>query len=177
VLLWNLHPRAKPQRLEAGRTVLSVAFSPDGTTLAAGTDDGAILLWNLPAGTQLPQLLQTRLGQVYSVAFSPEGNTLAAGTYAGSVLLRDMTTGTQLGVLRGGIRNAVGGDPNQVHSVAFSPDGKTLAAGTEDGTVQLWNRVSSSGLEEQACSLVVNNLSKEDWDALAPGLKYVARVC
>jgi WD40 repeat protein len=69
----------------------SVAFSPDGTTLAAGITDGNVWMWNL-ADPALPALIATLTGpqgHVFSVAFSPSGRTLAAASSAGTVHLWD----------------------------------------------------------------------------------------
>src|SRR5262249_6250084 len=54
----------------------SVAFSPDGNTLAAGTVRG-IKLWDVKSGRDL-RVLQEPSGTVYSVAFSPDGRTMAS---------------------------------------------------------------------------------------------------
>ena len=107
----------------------SVAFSPDGTTLATGTADGMLQLWHVATKTKL-----TTLGEpdyiVDAVAFSPDGTTLAAGMGDGTVTLWDVATKTHTAILVAGYGAA--------SSVAFSPDGTTLAAGWGDGTVTLW---------------------------------------
>ncbi len=59
--------------------VLSVAYSPDGQTLASGCEDKTIKLWNVNTG----KLLQTLTGhshRVHSAAYSPDGQTLASGS-------------------------------------------------------------------------------------------------
>ncbi|MFM6472871.1 MAG: WD40 repeat domain-containing protein, partial [Dolichospermum sp.] len=59
--------------------VTSVAYSPDGQTVASGSRDSTIKLWNVKTG----KLLQTFKGHsswVYSVAYSPDGQTLASGS-------------------------------------------------------------------------------------------------
>ena len=60
------------------RGVESVAFSPDGQTLASGSFDGTIKLWNLASGQEL-RTLTGHTGSVWSVAISPDGLTLASG--------------------------------------------------------------------------------------------------
>ncbi|MFM6026615.1 MAG: hypothetical protein ACKPER_27480, partial [Dolichospermum sp.] len=60
--------------------VLSLAYSPDGQTLASGSDDKTIKLWNTRTGN----LLQTLTGHsdsVLSLAYSPDGQTLASGSW------------------------------------------------------------------------------------------------
>ena len=59
--------------------VRSVAFSPDGNTLASGSSDNTIKLWNLRRN-QVIATLTGHSNPVYSVAFSPDGNTLASGS-------------------------------------------------------------------------------------------------
>src|SRR5262249_5853050 len=66
--------------------VRSVAFSPDGKTLATGCDDGAARLWNAEDGTALGAVLQHR-GPVNRVAFSPDGRTVLTGSSDGPARL------------------------------------------------------------------------------------------
>jgi WD40 repeat protein len=124
----------------AGHTdnVWAVAFSPDGHTLASGSRDQTVRLWNVtdPAHpTPLGQPLTGHTNDVNAVAFSPDGHTLASGSRDHTVRLWNVTDPahpTPLG-------QPLTGHTDNVNAVAFSPDGHTLASGSFDHTVRLWN--------------------------------------
>jgi WD40 repeat protein len=71
--------------------VWALAFSPNGTTLAAGVTDGTVWLWNF-ADPDSPSLIATLTGpagHIFSVAFAPAGGQLAASSSDGTVHLWD----------------------------------------------------------------------------------------
>ena len=109
--------------------VYSVTFSPDGNTLASGSSDDTIRLWDVVTGTH-KGTLTGHTSLIRSIAFSPDGNTLASGSYDGTIRLWDTETGTNQRTFTGYTR--------LVRGIAFSPDGTTLVSGNEDGTVLLW---------------------------------------
>ena len=70
--------------------VFSVAFSPDGTTLASGSLDHTVKLWNVATGNNIATL-QGHTDWVRSVAFSPDGTTLASASFDNTVKLWDIS--------------------------------------------------------------------------------------
>ena len=118
--------------------VRSVAFNPNGSTLASGSGDGTIRLWDATTG-QHHYTLTGHTSEVRSVAFNPDGRTLASGSGGGTISLWDATTGQHLNAIT---TQDVFGHGELVNSVAFSPDGRTLASAVKSflsGIVHLWD--------------------------------------
>jgi eukaryotic-like serine/threonine-protein kinase len=110
--------------------VHSLAFSPDGETLAGGRHGGRITLWDLRKKDEKAPLIGHEK-RVNCIAYSPDGRFLASGSEDGTIRLWDMASGKQL------LKQAALGP---VISLAFSPDGGHLATATLDGRrAQLWN--------------------------------------
>ena len=122
----------------ATKSVESIAFSPDGHTLAVSSDD-EIVLWDPDTG--LPKFSLTGEGTFYKLLYSTDGKTLVARSHAyknryGIYLWNIDTTDIRKLVLR----HVITDHNRDVHSVSFSPDGETLATGHEY-LVRLWDPV------------------------------------
>ena len=110
--------------------VESVAFSPNGRTIASGSADKTLKVWDVNTGREI-RTLTGHTRRVESVAFSPDGSILASGSQDDTVKFWDVNTGREIRTLKG--------HAFDVTSVAFSPDGQTLASGSNDYTVKLWD--------------------------------------
>ncbi|MDV2997331.1 MAG: Tol-Pal system protein TolB [Chroococcidiopsis sp. SAG 2025] len=112
------------------RSVRSVAYSPDGKTIASGSRDNTIKLWDVARGNQITTL-SGHGGSVTSLAYSPDGKTIASGSVDNTIKLWDVARGNQITTLSG--------HGGSVTSLAYSPDGKTIASGSRDNTIKLWD--------------------------------------
>ncbi len=144
-----------------GAWVRSVAFSPDGTTLASGSSDGTAKLWDV-ASREAIATLYPRGYQVTSVDFSPDG-TILAGTGGGHIMLWDVASGEAVAAIRG--------DRHVPRNVVFSPDGTTLASGHSDGAVKLWDVASREAIAtlEGHSELIESVAFSPDGTTLASG--------
>jgi len=71
--------------------VQTIAFSPDSKTLASGSDDKTIVLWEVATRQPFGPPLTGHTLTVASVAFSPDGKTLASGSWDMTVILWDVS--------------------------------------------------------------------------------------
>src|SRR5260370_27918722 len=131
--------------------ITALAFAPDGQTLATGSRDHSICMWDAQSGrertgwsrvTDFLRVLglgkcdeELRGSFVYdnefrALAFAPDGRVLAPAT-GWRATLWDASSGRLLANLQGHAK--------MVSTVAFSPDGRTLATASRDGTVTFWD--------------------------------------
>jgi WD40 repeat protein len=140
IKLWSVSTGAELRSLYGHRNAVnSVAFSPDGKTLASGSADTTIRLWDVSTGRELRKIIG-HSASVSAVTFSPDGRLLASGSKAeeNAVKLWDLSSGTELRTLKG--------HSDSVRSVAFSPDGKTLVTASKDKTIRVWDVSTGSEL-------------------------------
>jgi len=179
--LWDLAaPGQRPATMKAtGGTVESLAFSPDGKTLAIGAAGngaaGTVQLWDVATRELITTVVTT--GAVSSLAFSPDGETLAFSAQnddprapdftIGTVQLWDVATGQQIG-------NAI--TSNGVVSLAFTRDAKTLTAGSLDfdqsAAAQQWDVTYLADPVSYLCAQAAGTLSRYQWTQDAQGLPY-----
>lgn len=133
--LWDMRAALEP-RPDEGHTdeVTSLAWSPDGKSLATGSVDRTVKVWDL--ATRKPRAtLRGHEDAVASVAYAPDGRALVSGGWDATVRLWDPATATE--------RARLAGHSGPVNAVAVSPDGRTIASGSggygDAGEVKLWD--------------------------------------
>jgi WD40 repeat protein len=129
VRLWDIEQRQERGRLLGPDLILTIAFSPDSTTLATGSCEGAVRFWDLTTGA-VRSAAGSHDGMVRCLAFSADGTALVSGGADDTVRLWDVASGAERAVCHG--------HTAWVNALAFAPDGRTLASGSHDKTIRLW---------------------------------------
>ncbi|CAE6485448.1 unnamed protein product [Rhizoctonia solani] len=119
------------------RGVTSVAFSPDGKSVASGSFDNTIRMWDALSPSQIGEPLTGHHDKIWSISYSALGNVIASGSWDKTIRLWDVNTHRQME-----------GHTEGVLSVAFSPDGKSLVSGSYDQTIRMWDAFSPSPIGE-----------------------------
>ncbi len=117
--------------------VISVAISPDRCTLASGSLDDRILIWDLNTGDRLGTLIGHK-NAVNSLAFSPDGRRLISASDDDSIKIWRLPSGELLRSLNGHSRD--------VNSIAVSPDGTFFVSGSEDRTIGVWQLTTGEAI-------------------------------
>lgn len=112
-----------------GDVIWSVALSPDAKTLASGSEDTTLKLWDIAGRAE--KITRRQSLSINAVAFSDEGKTLASASNDKTVAIWDVQTGNTNHTLKG--------HTDEVYTVAFSTDGQLLASGSKDRTIRLWD--------------------------------------
>ncbi len=126
---------------DSGNFFDSLAWSPNGHTLAVGTYRQGVLVWGLTVGYQRWPDRQVATW-IRHVAWSPDGSLLAGGGADGSVYVWDTAAGTLL--------HRLVGHQSTITSVAWSPNGAQLASGSSSqagGELFVWDAKQGARLQ------------------------------
>jgi serine/threonine protein kinase len=130
-LTGDLNPSPKARAVFMGNAgpVWSVAWSPDGQTVAMAIDDGTVKLWDTQAA-RVRTTLNAHQGPVWSIAMSRDGKHMATASDEGLIKVWDTHTSKEITEFK---------HRNAIRSIAFAPDGKRLVAGSRDGSLFIWD--------------------------------------
>ena len=118
--------------------VTTVAWSPDGSRIASGSNDGTVRIWN-PATGSAVSILKCNFAQVFAVEFCPRGQQLAvAGADKNTVCVFDLGTDTLTALLIG--------HSQAVLAMSWSPCSTQIMTGSADNTTRVWDVT-----EERSC--------------------------
>lgn len=137
--MWDIHSRTIRNHFHGHeQDIYSLDFARDGRTIASGSGDRTVRLWDIENGAN--SLTLTIEDGVTTVAISPDTQYVAAGSLDKSVRVWDLHTGFLVERLEG-----PEGHKDSVYSVAFSPSGKDLVSGSLDRTIKMWELSAPRG--------------------------------
>jgi uncharacterized protein YjiK len=112
------------------QAIYTVVSSPDGKSLASGSHDRTIKIWDLETAQEI-DTLSGHANSVYALAYSSNGKILASGSADKTIKLWDAATGKEIRTLTG--------HADSISSLAYSLDGQYLASASWDRTIKIWN--------------------------------------
>lgn len=118
-------------------SLLAVAWSPDGTRIAATCTDKTIRIWDVTSGVTVASY-RTGKEWMSDLAWSADNRLIAVANTTATVQIWD--------VVQGRLERTYSGHADSVRSVAWSPDGARIASASNDKTVQIWNPASGDTL-------------------------------
>lgn len=133
VRIWDVQRTpAKPIATIHGHkdAILSVAFSPDGSTIATGSYDKLVKLWDAATGKEL-RTLKEHSDAVYSVAFLPDGKQLVSGAGDRTLKIWEAQSGKRLFTISDAL--------DAIYAVTVHPSGSKLAAAGADRMIRTWS--------------------------------------
>ncbi|WP_293074771.1 S-layer homology domain-containing protein [Okeania sp. SIO3B5] len=169
IQLWNLQTGKLLDTLSSHQAnVRSVAVSPDGRTLASGSGDGTVKLWDIPTGEMLVSFLHS--GVVTAVAFTADGRTVIGCSADRGMKSWDIYTGRLLHRMNG------------TQPIAFGAGGLRMAASGGPRFIRLWNAEQGQLLRNLSIPNTNNNggieaiAFSEDGQTIAHAMKGESKV-
>jgi WD40 repeat protein len=105
-----------------------IAFSPDGSSIAAASKDKIARVWTLTNGRRAE--LSGHSQPVAAVEFAPDGAIVATASWDSTLALYDSRTASRVATLQGHV--------GRIHDLTFAPDGKTIITVSTDRSLRVW---------------------------------------
>jgi WD40 repeat protein len=155
-VLWDLHHNSRRTLTRQASWTGAVAFSPNGSHLAAIDQDGRIGLWHLPDLREVGRLTHGAQSPEVRVRFAPDGGHLVS-VVDETAKIWDVGTGREVARYRHEL--------GSLWDAGFSPDGAWLATASTDATARLW-RWRPADLVAEACRRLPATMSESEWQNL-----------
>lgn len=120
----------------------AVAFSPDGSRIVVGSDNGTVEVWDAHRGRSLAFNGEIHHARVNTVVFSRDGSRFATAGSDARLIIWDAATGRRSG-------EPLEGHAAAINGVAFSPDDARIVSGSDDRTLRLWDAATGQALDER----------------------------
>ena len=164
--VWDARSGERELSVAVDGYAATVAFSPDGRLLAAGTNSGKVLLLDAQDGERLGPPIEVGKDEIDPVSFSPDGRLLAASSGDQTATVWDVASRKQLGTTFPAVQGVV-------PVAQFAPDGDLVIAYLADAVKwpmdpRTWARF--------ACKVAGRDLTAAEWDDILPDRDH-QRVC
>jgi WD40 repeat protein len=118
------------------RSIVEILFSPDGETIATGSEDGTVRLWNARTGQARATLKLTKRLEWMLLVWSPDSRQLATCWYRGFGINKEANIWD---AQTGALLSTLAEHKSSLNGLEWSPDGRTILTASDDGTVKLWD--------------------------------------
>ena len=155
IQLWS-RGRSEPHSLTGGhsRTVISLAFTPDGRMLASGSQDNTIRLWDVDTRENVGLPFRGHEGWVSALAISPDGRWVASGSWDRTVRLWDMD-GNPMGT-------PLRGHAAWITHVGFDAERSKIVSLDNHGRAGVWQGGDASDWLSSSCRQLSGHASRND---------------
>ena len=112
--------------------MLTIAYSPNGSRIISGSQDGTVRIWDAEIGAAIGRSLKGHTDTVWSVAYSPDGQHIISGSADRTIRIWDAETGTGFG-------KTLEWHTGDINSVVCSPNGQHIISSSADRTIRIWD--------------------------------------